>query len=92
MISWLSRKKTSVALITSKSEYIAVSVSSREAMWLWMLLSWIFDLKLEPTLIHCDNPSCVKLTENPVFHDRSNNIEIKYHYIQGIVKREVVEL
>jgi hypothetical protein len=41
----------------------------------------IFDLELEPTLTHCENKSCVKLTENPVFHDMSKDIEIKYHYI-----------
>ena len=69
MISWLSRKKTSVALNISEAEYIAVSP---EAVWIWKFLAGIFDLELEPTLIHCDNQSCVMLTENPVFHDRSN--------------------
>jgi hypothetical protein len=92
MISWLSRKQTSVALSTSEAEYIATSVASREAVWLWKLLAGIFDLELEPTLIHCDNQSCVKLTENPVFHDRSKHIEIKYHYIWDMVERRVVEL
>jgi hypothetical protein len=92
MIQWLSRKQTSVALNTSESKYIAASVASREAMWLWKLLAGIFDLELEPTLIHCDNQSCVKLTENPVFHDRSKHIEIKYHYIRDMVQRGVVEL
>jgi hypothetical protein len=41
MISWLSRKQTSVALSTSESEYIATSVASVK--------------QCEPTLIHCDN-------------------------------------
>jgi hypothetical protein len=34
MISWLSRKQTSLALSASKAEYIAASVESREAVWL----------------------------------------------------------
>jgi hypothetical protein len=34
MISWLSRKQTSVALSTIEAEYIAASVASREAVWL----------------------------------------------------------
>jgi hypothetical protein len=67
MISWLSRKQTSVALSTTEAEYIAASVASREAVWLRKLLAGIFDLELEPTLIHCDNQSCVKLSENLVF-------------------------
>jgi hypothetical protein len=81
MISWLRRKQTSVAFSTSEAEYITTSVASREAMWLQKFLARIFDLKLERTLIHCDNQSCVKLIENLVFHDRSKHTEIKYHYI-----------
>jgi hypothetical protein len=92
MISWLSRKQTSVALSTTEAEYIAASVASREAMWLRKLLAGIFDLELEPTLIHCDNQSWVKLTKNHVFHDKSKHIEIKYHYIRDMVQRGAIEL
>jgi hypothetical protein len=63
MISWLSRKQTSVAISTAEAEYIAASVASREQVWLRKLLARIFDLELDPTLIHCDNQSCVKLSE-----------------------------
>jgi hypothetical protein len=70
VISWLSRKQTLVALSTVEAEYIATIVASRETMWLRKLLVGLFDLQLEPTLIHCDNQSCVKLSENPMFHDQ----------------------
>jgi hypothetical protein len=43
-------------------------------------------------LIHCDNQSCVKLSENPVFHDRSKHIEIKYHFIRDMVQKGAVKL
>ena len=92
MISWLSRKHTLVALSTTKEKYIATNVVSCEAMWLWKLLAWLFDLELEPNLIYCDNQSCVKLLENPSLHDKSNHIEIKYHYIWDMVQRGAVEL
>jgi hypothetical protein len=62
MISCLSRKKTSVALSTVEAEYIAASVASHEVVWLRNLLAGLFDLELEPTLIYCDNQSCVKLS------------------------------
>ena len=32
-----------------------------------------------------DNQSCIKLSENPVFHDRSKHIEICYHFIRDNV-------
>ena len=34
----------------------------------------------------------MKISENPVFHEKSNNIEIKYHYIRGMVQRGAVKL
>ena len=32
------------------------------------------------------------LSENPVFHDKSKHIKIKYHYIRDVVQRGVVKL
>ena len=34
----------------------------------------------------------MKLLANPVFHDKSKHIEIKYHYIRDMVQRGVVKL
>ena len=34
----------------------------------------------------------MKLSENPVFHDKSKHIEIKYHYIRDMVKRGEMKL
>ena len=78
MISWFSRKQSCVALSTAEAEYVVACSASCEAVWLWKLLFDIFDLQLDATCIHCDNQSCMK---NPVFHDKSKHIEIKYHYI-----------
>jgi hypothetical protein len=69
MISWSSRKQSSIAHSTAEAEYTAASAASIEAVWLRELLSDLFRTELEPTLIHCDNQSCIKLTENPVFHE-----------------------
>ena len=74
-----------MALSTTEAKYVAACSASCEAVWLRKLLSDIFDLQLDATYIHCDNQSCVKLSENPVFHDRSKHIEIKYHYIRDML-------
>jgi hypothetical protein len=61
-------------------------------VWLHKLLTDLFDHDMDPTIIHFDNHSCVKLFENPVFHDRSKHIEIKYHYIKDMVQRKEVHV
>jgi hypothetical protein len=81
MISWSSRKQGSIARSTTEADYIAASEASKEEVWLNKFVSGLFGDKLETTVVHCDNQSCIKLTENPVFHDRSKHIDMKYHYI-----------
>jgi hypothetical protein len=90
MVSWCSKKQSYVALSTAEAEYIALSVAVRKAVWLHKLLIDLFDHEMDPTIIHCDNQSCVKLSENHVFHNRSKHIEIKYHYIRDMVQRKAI--
>ena len=85
VISWFSKKKSYVALSTAEAEYVAPCSASCEEVWLRKLLSDLFDLPLDATCIYCDNQSCVKLLENPLFHDKSNHNEIKYHYVRDMV-------
>jgi hypothetical protein len=92
MISWQSRKKSNIALSTAEAEYIAACSASYKAMWLRKLLTDLFDLEMEATMILCDNQSCIKMTKNPVFHDRSKHIEIQYHYIRDMVRRGALKL
>jgi hypothetical protein len=92
MISWSSRKQGSIAQSTAKTEYIAASDASKEAVWLKKLVSGLFGDKLETTVVHYDNQSCIKLTENLVFHDRSKHIDMRYHYIRDLVQGKTVKL
>jgi hypothetical protein len=92
MVSWCSRKQISVTLSTAKAEYIALSMAVFEAVWLRKILTGLFDHEMDLTIIHCANQSCVNLSENPVFHDKSKHIEIKYHYIRDMVQRKIVHV
>jgi hypothetical protein len=53
------------------------------------------DLDLERTLparVHIDNKSAHQLAENPVHHQRSKHIDIKYHWIRDMVLFATVKL
>ena len=92
MVSWSSRKQGSVSLSTTEAEYVSASDAYREAVWLWKLLSNLFDTSLEPVVIHCDNQSCIKISNNPVFHDRSKHMEMRYHYLCDMVQQRAISL
>jgi hypothetical protein len=92
MISWGRRKQKSVALITTEVEYIVACETCTEVIWLRKLISDLFDQIPESIIIHCDNQSCIRLSEHPVFHERSKHIEIKYYFIQYKVQEGEVNL
>jgi hypothetical protein len=61
MTSWQSREQFSIASSTAEAEYIVACSTSCEVVWLQMLLTDLFDLEMEATMILCDNESCVKM-------------------------------
>jgi hypothetical protein len=76
----------------AETEYIVACSANCEGIWLRKLLTGLFDLEMEATVILCDNQSCIKMTENHVFHDKSKHIEIRYQYIHDMVQRGAIKL
>jgi hypothetical protein len=62
MISWRSRKQSSIALSIAEVEYIVACSASCKAIWIQNLLTGLFDLEMEAATILCDNQSCIKMT------------------------------
>jgi hypothetical protein len=92
VVSWFSGKQNSLALSSVEAKYMVANQASCEALWPRKLLVGLFSVQLRPNMIYYDNQSCIKLSENPFFHDRSKHIEIRYHFIRDYLQRGVVEL
>ena len=71
---------------------MTASMATCEGMWLRKLLSGLFECELEATVVHYDNQSGIRLSENPVFHDRSKHIDIRYHFLRDCVQRGTIRL
>ena len=56
------------------------------------ILVGLFGQRMDPTVIYCDNQSCIKLSENLVFHDRSKHIDIQYNHLQDYVVKRIMLL
>jgi len=85
VVSWFNRKQRLVPLSSAKAEYMATSQAGCKALWLCKMLFGLFGQMLRSTTIYCDNQSFIKLSENPVFHDWSKHIEIRYRFIRDWV-------
>lgn len=92
VISWCSKKQTSLALSTCEAEYIAATMAAQECIWLKKLLQDINVSLVTSIPIQCDNISAIKLAGNPIFHARSKHIEVRYHFIREKVLNEEIEL
>jgi hypothetical protein len=81
-ITWQSQKQKSIALSSCHAEYIAASAASCQAVWLGRLVGELFNREAEVPTLLVDNKAAIQLCKNPVFHERSKHIELKYHYIR----------
>lgn len=91
-LSWYNRKERSVVLSSVEEEYMTASQATCEAIWMRKILVDLFSSHLDPTIIHCDNQSCIKISINPVFHDISKHIDILHHHIRDCVQQNIMFL
>jgi hypothetical protein len=56
------------------------------------ILVGLFGSHLDSTMIYCDNQSCIKLSINHVFHEKSRHIDIRYHHLRDCVQWKIMLL
>jgi hypothetical protein len=87
LISWPSKRQTTVSRSNAEAEYRAVAHAVAECCWLRRLLQELHVPLSKATLVFSDNVSVVYMTANPVHHRRTKHIEIDIHFV-----REKVDL
>jgi hypothetical protein len=92
LITWSSKKQSIVSLSSTEAEYVAVTSTGTQALWLRKVLEEIGEKKIHPTMILCDNTSAIKLAKNPVHHRRTKHFDLKYQFIRDLVQKKEVEL
>ncbi|XP_061367712.1 secreted RxLR effector protein 161-like [Gastrolobium bilobum] len=90
--TWVSKKEPIVTLSTCEAEYVAASWCVCHAIWLRNLLSKLEKGQVGATEIRVDNKSAIELAKNPVNHERSKHIDVRFHFIRDQVKEGKVEL
>jgi len=91
-VCWLSKLQPIVTVSSMEAEYVACFFCLQEVAWIRQLLKDIGMERDFPTHVHIDNRSARQLAENPVHHQRSKHIDIKFHWIRDMVASQTVQL
>ncbi|XP_051127606.1 uncharacterized mitochondrial protein AtMg00810-like [Andrographis paniculata] len=91
LISWSSKKQSSIALSTAEAEYVAAGSCCAQLLWIKQMLK-DYGIEKESFVLWCDNTSAISISKNPVQHGRTKHIEIRYHFIRTLMEAEVCKL
>jgi hypothetical protein len=90
LVSWLSKKQSSVSLSTTEAEYIAATACYTQVLWMKQTLTDIQVEYDEPIPIYFDNTSAINISKNSVMHSKMKHIPIKYHFLwEQVVEKNI---
>lgn len=92
LVSWQCQKQKVVSLSSCESEYVAATTAACQGIWLGRFLSDL--LETDPLIagLLVDNNFVIQLCKNPIFHDRSKYIAVRYHYIRGCIEDGMIAI
>ena len=73
-----------------EAEYVAATEASKEMIWLQRFMEEL--KKQENSRLYSDSQSAIHLAKNSIFHSRTKDIELKYHFIRSILDEELLKL
>eukprot|EP00253_Pinus_taeda_P031842 PITA_31842 len=92
LVSWFSKKQSSIALSTAEAEYVAAASCCTQLLWMMQTLQDYQITCTPPISILCDNTSAIRISKNPVMHSKTKHILIKYHFLREQVLEQNVKL
>ena len=92
LVSWLSKKQSSVSLSTAEAENITTAGCCTQVLWMKQTLTYIQVEYDEPIPIYCDNTIPMSISKNLVMHSKMNHIPIKYHFLREQVAEKNIRV
>lgn len=90
-ISWATKRQPTVALSTTESEYMAITMAAQEALWL-RCLSGEFGWCTRPTVLFTDNQGAQNLAKNGSYQARTKHIDIRHNFLKEKIESKLLEL
>ncbi|GKC97588.1 retrovirus-related pol polyprotein from transposon TNT 1-94, partial [Tanacetum coccineum] len=91
LVSWMSKKQDCTAMSSVEAEYMALSTSCAQVMWMrTQLQDYGFNYNKIP--LYCDSQSAIAISCNLVHHSNTKHIHTLYHFIKEQVENGIIEL
>ena len=81
----------SIALSSTEAEYMLLSDTSKQVVWIHSLFKGI-EIDLDPIPLCGDNQGSIFLASNPVQEKQIKHIDLRYHYIHEVICQKQIEL
>ncbi|PWA44879.1 hypothetical protein CTI12_AA522760 [Artemisia annua] len=91
LVCWSTKKQQSVAMSSAEAEYVAAASCCANVLWMKSQLS-DYGIHYKSVPIFCDNTSAIAISNNPVLHQRTKHIDIRYHFIRDHIMNGEIEL
>jgi hypothetical protein len=91
-ISWSAKRQEIVTLSTTESEYVGATHTAKEALWLRLLISQVFESVPLTTTVFLDNQLAIALAKDHQYHAWTKHINIQYHFICWVIEEDKIWL
>uniref|UniRef100_A0A803MMI8 Reverse transcriptase Ty1/copia-type domain-containing protein n=1 Tax=Chenopodium quinoa TaxID=63459 RepID=A0A803MMI8_CHEQI len=95
LVSWKSKRQKVVAMSSAEAKFRGIAKIT-EVLWLRKLLSELGYKPKKSCKLYCDNMAAIRIpiriSENPVQHDRTKHVEIDRYFMKDHLKAKVISL
>lgn len=92
LISWNDRKQPTVSRSSTEAEYKSLANATAELIWVESVLRELGIKLTQTSILWCDNLGAKYLTANPIFHARTKDIEVDFHFVRERVSNKQLDV
>jgi transposase InsO family protein len=90
-VMWSSKLQKSIAMSSCEAEFYALCEAVKDIIWLRNILTEL-SIPFEQPVLYVDNQSAIALSNNPVNHQRSKHIALRWFYVRQAIADNLMSI
>ncbi|GJW33887.1 retrovirus-related pol polyprotein from transposon TNT 1-94 [Tanacetum coccineum] len=91
LVSKMSKKQYCTAISSTEAQYVALSASCAQVMWMRTQLK-VYGFNYNKILLYYDSQSAIAISCKAVQHSHTKHIHTRYHFIKEQVENDIIKL